>query len=82
MGPTALPENTATPYPTATEYTMEGFQQEFALYLQQISTYGIVEEDVREYVRYKLLKERVFKALTKDLPMQGEQSWIRHIPLY
>ncbi len=81
LGPTALPENTATPYPTATEYTMEGYQQEFAQYLQQISSYGIVEEDVREYVRYKLLKERVFKALTKDLPTQGEQSWIRHILL-
>ncbi|MRS03537.1 hypothetical protein EG832_10015, partial [bacterium] len=61
--------------------TMEGYQQEFAQYLQQISSYGIVEEDVREYVRYKLIKERVFKALTKDLPSQGDQAWIRHILL-
>ncbi len=81
VGPTPTLESTATPYPTATEYTLEGFQQEFAQYLQQISSYGITEADVREYLRYKLLKEKVFKELTKDLPTQGEQVWVRQILL-
>jgi parvulin-like peptidyl-prolyl isomerase len=81
QGPTAAPENTATPYPTATEYTLEGYRQEFAQYLQQISSYGIIDTDVREYIRYKLLKEKVFNALIKDLPTQGEQVWARHILL-
>jgi peptidyl-prolyl cis-trans isomerase D len=78
-GPTSTPANTPTPQPTATPYTLQGFQNDLKTYVGTLSAYGITEANLRDYVTTQLLDQKVFKEITKDVPMHGEQIWIRHI---
>ncbi len=78
-GPTSTPANTPTPQPTATPYTLQGFQNDLKTYIGTLSAYGITEANLRDYVTTQLLDQKVFTEITKDVPVHGQQAWIRHI---
>lgn len=74
--PTFVPEDVP---PTATPYTLEGYQSEYELTLDRFSSYGISEEALREVYKNNLLREKLQEAITADLPTSEEQVWARHI---
>jgi len=79
--PTAVSEPTeeATPMPTATAYTLEGFQAEYAKYMEILAEYDISENFFRKLVRLELLKEKVKLFVTEDITPVQDQVWARHI---
>jgi peptidyl-prolyl cis-trans isomerase D len=83
--PTATPDAglsptpSMTPYPTATEYTLEGFQKTVQDYLNELSDYKFTEEDLRDLFRYQLLTTKLLEAKTHDVQTTVEQVWARHI---
>jgi parvulin-like peptidyl-prolyl isomerase len=77
--PTATPAVTLGPLGTPTAYTQEGYQVNFQKYLEILAPYGVEEPDLREYWRTQLLRQKVFDALTKDIPTVVDQVWARHI---
>ncbi|GAB4459065.1 MAG: hypothetical protein Kow0070_13610 [Anaerolineales bacterium] len=74
--PTLVPEDIP---PTATPYTLEGFQTEYNNTVDQFKTYGVSEATLRDVYRNNLLREKLKDALTADLPTAEEQVWARHI---
>ncbi len=78
-GPTPTPTLTETPFPTPTPYTLEGFKTTMADFLASAQSVGYTEAQLRAYVRRGLLREKVYKALTDDLPKEEEKIWARHI---
>jgi len=74
------PEATPTPLPTSTPYTLEGYKTRVAEYTTLLQTSAdLTEADLRTVIRYQLLRQKVFEALTKDLKPEEEQVWARHI---
>lgn len=83
---TATPESTPTQFatptepPTPTPYTLEAFQKEYQDFLKNLkSEINLKEEDLRRILESQLYREKVFKAITGDLPRYQEQVWARHI---
>ena len=74
--PTFVPEDAT---PTATPYTLEGFQTEYQTTVDQFKSYGISEEIVREVYRNNILREKLMEVITGDQPTTEEQVWARHI---
>ena len=74
--PTFVPE---AALPTATPYTMEGYQTEYQTTVDQFKSYGISEEVLRDVYRNNLLREKLQAIITADLPTSEEQVWARHI---
>lgn len=70
---------TATPEPTATPYTEEGFQTTKNEYFTSLTEYGITEDDLREIFYYDILRTKVSEQITKDVETTQEQVWARHI---
>ena len=77
--PTATPDPNQTPEPTATEYTFEGYQTQIKDYLDLIKETGYTEADIRALIKAEVLRNRVFKAITANVPTEQEQVWARHI---
>ncbi|NPV57968.1 MAG: hypothetical protein HPY76_15035 [Anaerolineae bacterium] len=77
--PTATLDPNITPEPTATEYTLDGFQTQVKDYLDLIKETGYSEKDIRALIKAEVLRDRVFKAITGDVPVEEEQVWARHI---
>lgn len=77
-GPTATIAPTAIP-PTATPVTLESYNQSLSDYLAKITPYGLTEKDLRNFLYYNLLYNKVYKELTKDVATHGEQVWARQI---
>ncbi len=73
--PTAIPEPTAT----ATPYTLEAYQTDYQNFLASLKDIGFTEADIRELARAQLYYEKVFDAITGDVPSEQEQVWARHI---
>jgi peptidyl-prolyl cis-trans isomerase D len=69
----------ATPFPTATPYTLEGYQGQFKDYILELNKGQITEKDLRSAVRDDLLRQKLFDAVTKDVSSEEEQVWARHI---
>jgi len=74
--PTFVPEDVA---PTATPYTLDGFNTEYQSTLDNLKQYGISEEVFRSVYRNILLRNKVLEAVTADQPTTEEQVWARHI---
>jgi peptidyl-prolyl cis-trans isomerase D len=74
--PTFVPEDIP---PTATPYTLEGFQSEYGLVIEQFKSYGISEAVLRDVYRNNLLRQKLLEAITSDQPATEEQAWARHI---
>ncbi|GIV66084.1 MAG: hypothetical protein KatS3mg047_0477 [Bellilinea sp.] len=84
--PTETPEATATagptstPFPTPTPMTEEGFKSGLENYLTTLKTEAQIDEKTfREIVRSSLLYQKVFDAITKDIPTEDDWVWARHI---
>ncbi len=77
---TATAGPTSTPFPTPTPMTEEGFKTGLDNYLTTLKTEAQIDEKTfREIVRSSLLYEKVFEAITKDVPTEDEWVWARHI---
>ena len=74
------PTPTTGPSPTPTEYTIELFQEN---YQQTIDSFtdeiGFREADLLLIIEDGLYGEKVFIAVTTDIPDVQEQVWARHI---
>jgi len=80
LAPTATTGPTFTPEPSATPYTLEGFNTAFDEQFKVIDEQtGMSREDYRRYFESLLLRDKLQKELTKDLPASEEQVWARHI---
>lgn len=77
--PTAEDLGTATPTSTPTVYTYDLYQQNIQTYLDQYKDYGLTLEDLRAYIETRMLKQKVFAEITKDVNEVQEQVWARHI---
>ncbi len=80
LAPTATTGPTFTPEPSATPYTLEGFNtafdEQFTIINEQT---GMSREEYRRFFEGLLLRDKLQKELTKDLPASEEQAWARHI---
>lgn len=70
---------TATPLPSATPYTEEGYKAAVLDYVGQLKDTGFAETDIRKLIYTSLLRNKVYEALTADVPAEEEQVWARHI---
>lgn len=78
--PTTTTGPTSTPFPTPTAMTEEGFKSGLENYLTTLKTEAQIDEKTfREIIRSSLLYEKVFEAITKDVPTEDEWVWARHI---
>ncbi|GAB4503661.1 MAG: hypothetical protein Fur0043_06530 [Anaerolineales bacterium] len=79
--PTAesTPRPTSTPLPTATPYTLEGYQNTFATAQASFVEIGFTEAQYERLFTTELLRQKLFEAVTADIPLQEEQIWARHI---
>lgn len=75
----STPVPTSTPLPTATPYTLEGYQGQYATALAGFVETGINEAQYERLFENELLRKKLYEAVTTDIPMEGEQVWVRHI---
>lgn len=73
--PTEIPTNT----PTATPYTLKGFNDEVSKYVKFLDSYQIPQKSFESILRNGLLRDKLMAEITKDLPNTEEQVWVRHI---
>lgn len=74
--PTPLPE---LPTPTATPYTLEGYQSEYQKMVENYDLDNISEETIRSVYEAELYRRKLMDALSADIPQTEEQVWARHI---
>ncbi len=77
--PTETSGPTETPIPTATPLSLQDYQTSFNSYMAQLTPYGLTEADLRMYIYFQLLYNKVFAEVTKDVPTHEPQVWVRHI---
>lgn len=80
--PSATPstEPTATPAPTATPVSLETFQSAYKSYLERLNAVsGMSEKDFRALIGRDLLRQKLYEAVTADVPTTAEQVRARHI---
>jgi parvulin-like peptidyl-prolyl isomerase len=77
LAPTNTPE---PPTPTATPYTLEGFQTALKENVDGLTkNTGITETDYRKLVETDLYRSKLFDIITADVKPFEEQVWARHI---
>jgi hypothetical protein len=74
-----ITEASATPAPTATPYTLEGFQTEFKSAQERIAKLGFNEDVYRKLFEIQLLQDKLKEQIVADVPATTEQVWARHI---
>lgn len=76
--PTEGPE--PTPLPSATPYTLEGFQTSYDETLNNLQeTTSLSAEEYRYFLETYYLRDKVLEAVTKDVQPFEEQTWAQHI---
>ena len=70
---------TFTPRPTATAYTLEGFQSEFNDAKERLMKLGLNEEGYRALFEMQILERKLKDEITVDVARTEEQVWARHI---
>lgn len=78
-GPTATITPTSTITPTATPYTLDLFQKNYKDGVDSLVTLGLTESQVRQLYATNLLRDKLFEAITADVPRIQEQVWARQI---
>ncbi len=76
---TSTPEPTPTASSTPTPYTEAAFKALAKNYFEQLDTIKFNEAELRKLLRYQVLRQKVYAALTADVPTTEEQVWARHI---
>jgi peptidyl-prolyl cis-trans isomerase D len=86
FAPTQTVQNTATSTPipsitpTATLYTLSGFETRYQDSLSTYAKYGMTESEFRKiYFESRLFRQRVSDIITANVPHEQEQVWARHI---
>ncbi len=74
-----VPETSPTPSPTATPYTLEGFQNAYATAQASILETGFTKAQYEALFRTELYRKKLFDQVTADTPREEEQIWARHI---
>ena len=74
--PTFVPEAATA---TATPYTLEGFNEQYAKALEDFKTNGISEGTLRSLYTTNILRDKLLKELSAGGPQTEEQVWARHI---
>jgi parvulin-like peptidyl-prolyl isomerase len=74
--PTSLPQ---LPTGTATPYTLEGYQKEYATTVSNFKTLSISEATLRSVYLNQIYREKLMAEITKDTPRMEEQVLARHI---
>lgn len=69
----------ATPLPTATVYTREIYQANYASYISTLRVFGVDEATVREVREAQLYSERLRETFADQVEEEQEQVWARHI---
>ena len=73
-------EEEVEPTATATPYTVELFDENYAEYLDKVASANVDEAEFLRAQKYELLREKVFDFITADVPLvTEEQVWARHI---
>jgi len=73
------PVATSTSLPTATPYTLEGYETQFQAMVDSYSGIDFSKADLLKLMKNQLLGTKVYEAITKDVPKEEEQVWARHI---
>jgi peptidyl-prolyl cis-trans isomerase D len=76
---TATPDITATPAPTLTPFTQDGYNKLVTKYLAAGASYGITQDDIKNFLRGFILRDKLTAALSVDVKPEEEQVWARHI---
>jgi foldase protein PrsA len=81
LEPEATPTTgpTATITPTATPYTFDGYQNQYATTVAGFAKFGMDDATYRSFVEIRLLQEKIKEYLTKDVASTQQQVWARHI---
>lgn len=77
LEPTTGP--TFTPEPTATPYTLEGYQGEFNDARDNMTKLGFKEKDFLALFELQILERKLKDEITADVPHTEKQVWARHI---
>jgi parvulin-like peptidyl-prolyl isomerase len=67
------------PTPTATPYTLEGFQKNVKDYITNSKNLGITEQDLRSMMEARLYRQKLEDQVTADTKPYEEEVWARHI---
>ncbi|MGZ9225340.1 MAG: peptidylprolyl isomerase [Anaerolineales bacterium] len=74
--PTFVP---MSPTATATPFTLEGFNTQFAESLDNFKSSGVSEATIRASYENQLLRDKLLEVIAADTPRAEEQVWARHI---
>ena len=82
--PTTTPTATSvmspqTATPSATPYTLQGYQQQLQKYVAQMKDFNFTANDIRSIVKASLLRTKVEDAIASDIKSQEDEVWARHI---
>lgn len=81
LEPTVIPTSgpSETPSPTATAYTLEGYQTQFNDAQKRISELGFKEDDYRKLFEIQILQDKLNAEIVSAVLPTGRQVWARHI---
>jgi hypothetical protein len=81
LEPTAVATEgpTSTPEPTATPYTLEGYQTRFKETQDRMASVGLKEKDFLSFFEIQILEKKLTEELTANVPQTEQQVWARHI---
>lgn len=77
--PTATAGSTSTPEPTATPYTLEGFQTELDAANGRMVKLGFDDDIFRKFFEAQLLETKLREVIAADVATTQTQVWARHI---
>lgn len=81
--PTTEPSPTSTlpqtPFPTATPYVLEAYEDDYELFLDSLSAFDISESDFIAYVEAQLLEDKLREQFQPEIEDKAEHVLIQHI---
>jgi parvulin-like peptidyl-prolyl isomerase len=82
---TSTPDTSATPTtipsitPSATPYTLEGYQADYQTALDNYKNLGFSEADVRKLFEDDLYRKKLYAEITSEVHHSTDEVWARHI---
>jgi peptidyl-prolyl cis-trans isomerase D len=70
---------TATPQPTETPFTLEGYKNVYATMMADFAATEIPEETIRRVIESSLYRDKLKEAVIGKVPCVQEQVWAQHI---